>query len=137
MKHEKCVYLSSYACRTTGWKQFNKLSRISFSSPNTFWESTMAPKSKTRNAPHSPFAFCIEEPFPDQVNGHTYIPEPSMENEKRKIWYSDVLISYPILGINYAFKGLLLRRVKKSTIWNVSFPATQDALGFLWLILWL
>lgn len=53
---------------------------------------------------------------------HTYVPEPLNEEEKRDIWYSQVLIPYSIIGNTYAFMGPLPKHNKKPRIWEHFFP---------------
>lgn len=81
-------------------------------------KSTMAPKFQ----PHPPFAVVIDEPL--FLNDCTYIPKPSMEDGRRKIWYCAYLISYSVAGIAHAFMGPLPGRIKKTQILKDFFPTS-------------
>lgn len=80
----------------------------------------MEPKSTLSNAPHASFDSHIEELF--LLDDHTYVPYPSMEYVRRKVWYSNMRILYSISDTSYTFIGPLPRRIKKFYMLKSFFP---------------
>lgn len=74
-----------------------------------------------RCAQSIPFAVDISSPILEE--NHTYVPKPPMEEEKRKIWYSQVLIPYSIACNTCAFMGTLRRHIRKPRLLEHFFPS--------------
>lgn len=92
------------------------------SSHNNFCESTMAPKGAY--VPHPFIVARIKEPL--LIDNHTYVSEPPLKEEKRRLWYSDVLIPCSIAGTTFTFMGLLPRHVKKPYSLRSFFPSYAE-----------
>lgn len=73
---------------------------------------------------HAPSIHFVAD-IPDRitVDNRTYVIEPSMEKEKRKIWYSHVLKPYSISGSACVFMGPLSRHIRKPRILERFFPS--------------
>lgn len=71
--------------------------------------------------PH--ISFTADIPDLILIDNHTYVLDPSTDEEKRKLWYSHVLIPYSISSITCTFMGFLPRSIRKSWILKYFFPS--------------
>lgn len=60
--------------------------------------------------------FASEIDLPLFINDCTYVPEPPMEVERKKIWYLSSLIPCIIVGKVHAFMGPLSKYIKKPKV---------------------
>ena len=57
------------------------------------------------------------------VDNHTYVPEPSMDEEKRKLLYSHVLIPYSISCVACTFMDPLPKHIRNPQVLKHFFPS--------------
>lgn len=88
----------------------NSHSRISNSFSKSFEESTMDYCPIVKRA--LSISYVADIICPILKDNLTYVPKPHMKEEKRKTWYSQVLIPYSIVSTTYAFMSPLPRHIR-------------------------
>lgn len=83
-------------------------------------KSTMASRRIISHTLSIPSAADISGPI--LVDNRAYVPEPLIEEDKRKILYSQVLIPYSISSRVCAFMGPLPRHIRKPQVLEYFFP---------------
>lgn len=89
----------------------------------------MAPTTKTRAQRKAIDPDC-EQPSPTVTNGHKYILEPPLEEEKLRIYKSQVMIHFSLDGTIHAFSGPSPKSVEDADrLKGFSPPTTVWPLG--------
>ena len=55
-------------------------------------------------------------PGPILIDNRAYVPDSYIEEDKRKIWYTQVLIAYSISGTTCTFMGLFPMHIRKPQV---------------------